>query len=94
MESSNGNNLVENVKVGDKVRSYDFEVGDDCYIEGIVEAIGRFDDFGSSCFRYKIRVEKTVWEGKEIRNRLTHIYPPVNGTPKFYGGVTHRVVKI
>ena len=71
------------IKVGDRVRSFDFDSRDlegeaACYIEGTVLGIG---DFGfQDCKRYEIQVEREVFAGevKEVADERR--YPPVNGT--------------
>lgn len=82
------------IKIEDTVRSYDFEGRKDCYVEGVV--IGFVEREG--CNRYVIRVERDVVRGLEQRfegTRVgTNVYPPVNGTRKFFGGVCNAVEKI
>lgn len=83
------------IKPGDRVRSYDFEVSRNCYVEGVVEEITPPIE---GCPRYKIRAERRVWEGQEETlpddPESRCIYPPVNGTPKLFGGVTAGVEKL
>jgi hypothetical protein len=98
-------NDASDIKVGSKVRSFDFadtgrngEVyGRDlegeraCYVEGTV--VG-FDDENFDCRRYEIRVERRVFGGKEdakVDPREAVVYPPVNGTPTLLGRVTNSV---
>ena len=82
--------MAREIKVGDRVRTFDFEGRDltgerACYAEGMVLGIGRFDF--PDCDRYRVLVEKRVWAGAEdeltdldrISDRI--VYPPVNGTP-------------
>ena len=53
-------NRVNEVKIGDKVRSYDFMGNIDCYFEGIVESIdGKMATFTA-------RTTKQVFDGKEL----------------------------
>jgi hypothetical protein len=69
-----------NIKVGDRVRSYDFPHRDDCFIEGHVTHIKEWE----GCERYYIRVELVCWDGKIVPNdpMLGHtVRPPVNGIP-------------
>ena len=67
------------IKVGNRVRSYDFARERKCYIIGILEGYV----FHEGAFRYKIRVEKKYWAGKKVKNPLLcYVYPPV-----FYGDV-------
>ena len=85
------------IKVGSKVRSFDFARGDRgrqlegeraCYIEGVVEG---FKDL-EGCERYVIRVDRKVWAGEEVEKPYRgHVYPPVNGTPTSLGGVCDGV---
>ena len=83
---------VENIKVGDVVRSYDFgKESPDCYVEGTVEEIGRLLDW-QSCDVYKIKCTRKVFGGKE-RDHEDYYFPPVNGTPSFVG-VCDYVTKI
>lgn len=92
---------TETVRVGDKVRSYDFpedlrEDARGCYFEGVVEAIGLFEFDNRSCERYRIRVTARKWMGKAEYLTERHVYPPVNGTPVAgrLRKVTHGVVKL
>ena len=82
------------VKVGTRVRGYDFDnrnlVGDRAsYIEGVIESIGVFSE---GCDRYAIRVDRDVFGGKESKARVGQlVFPPLNGTPSLFGGVTNFV---
>lgn len=87
------------IKIGDHVRSYDFPSDDDasrrdCYIEGVVREFRPVD----GCERYVIEIERDVWNGEDYSadsQRIgTRVYPPVNGTPKLFGGVCNGVEKI
>jgi hypothetical protein len=87
---------IETIRAGDRVRSYDFEGCDDCYAEGVVERAGRFDEF-PDCDRYKILVDRVVFNGTadpKDRGIGRHVYPPVNGTKTWGGGVMNGVRKI
>ena len=76
------------IKVGNRVRSYDFARDRECYVEGIVEGFERLE----GCERYKIRVARKVWAGEEVENPYDgHVYPPLNGTPKLFGGECNGV---
>lgn len=81
------------IQIGSKVRSFDFHsrdtTGEDaCYVEGEVVDI-RWD---GGCDRYVILIEKQVFAGKEEDTHVgTLVLPPVNGTPKWTGGVTDGV---
>ena len=89
--------IDENVRVGDLVRSFDFshiraEVGDNaCYVEGVVQEIV---DAGG-CSRYKILCTRRVLAGEHQPADIGKEYfPPVNGTPTVFGGLTSFVEKI
>lgn len=91
---------MNEIKIGDRVRSFDFSSRDltgerACYVEGVVENIATFINLGD-VLRYDIKVDRTVWSGKEeppLGNE--HIYPVVNCT-RIAGGDrrTDFVVKI
>ena len=88
------------LQVGEKVRSFDFDSRElegpsACYIEGVIEGVGQFEEF-YDCDRYKIKVSKQVFGGKELPDALVgmYVYPPVNGTRKLFGGECSAVVKI
>jgi hypothetical protein len=68
----------EDIRVGDYVRSYDFEHRDDCYVEGFVEEVA--DRWG--CLRYTLRCRYSVSQGKrrEVDATKSVVYPPTNGT--------------
>ena len=84
------------IKVGDKVRSFDFPHSRDvdgdraCYVEGVVEGFKEVE----GCERYVVRVDRKVFTGKEedILGRYPYVFPPVNGTPRLLGGVCDGVV--
>jgi hypothetical protein len=91
---------MNEIKVGSKVRSFDFPDRDRkltganaCYVEGEVEQIVHMD----GCDRYKILVTKRVIGGfddglrSELRDIPTHVYPPINGTPSWMGPPTSGV---
>ena len=85
------------IEVGNRVRSYDFPRGEHgrqlegeraCYVEGIVEDFKKLE----GCERYVIRVERKVWAGEEVEDPYRgHVYPPVNGTAKLFGGICDGV---
>lgn len=91
---------MEEIKVGDHVRSFDFALGPvsnkdltgehACYVEGVVEDI----EFFRGCERYKIRVTRRVFGGIDREDKEDYVYPPVNGTSMVLGGVTNCVEKI
>ena len=84
------------IQVGDRVRSFDFPHSRDlegeraCYVEGYVHNIVSRE----GCKRYEIRVDRDVFGGVDSREKHrvgTVVYPPVNGTPKLFGGVCDNV---
>lgn len=91
----------KDIQPGERVRSYDFPDHAEtlsgkqaCYMEGVVQSVGEFDKF-PDCDRYKILVERRVFRGKTVKlDAPLVVYPPVNGTPSTFGGVTHGVVRI
>lgn len=59
-----------------------------CYVEG--EVVG-FDDVGG-CKRYRILVNRDVFQGEDNDRRVGQVVsPPVNGTQKMMGGTTQFV---
>lgn len=85
--------VCTSIRIGDKVRSYDFGNRDlygerACYVEGTVVAFNVLE----GCKRYAIKVESATWGGKDDVKRVGQmVYPPVNGTPSSFGGVTDFV---
>ena len=85
------------IQVGDRVRSFDFVRGDfgrdlggerACYVEGVVESFVERE----GCPRYEVRVDRDVFGGQDLDVRVGDlVYPPVNGTPKLFGGVCDNV---
>jgi hypothetical protein len=81
------------MKVGDKVRSFDFaqyfngeifgrdlEGNRASYVEGKLMSIQVHPRAGYDC--YEILVDRDVFGGKEGARRVGQlVYPPVNGTP-------------
>ena len=87
------------IKIGDKVRSFDFPENRDIegpeafFAEGVVEGFKTL--VGSSYTRFDIRVTRAVWEGKEVPTEEDRrIAPPLNGLPTKFGRITDGVVKI
>ena len=74
--------------VGDRVRSFDFHGNKDlegprsCYMEGQITGMEKIE----GCWRYKIEVRKCVAGGKIQEDFPPVIYPPINGTPRMFGG--------
>lgn len=82
---------VQEIKVGDTVRSYDNKYRES-YVEGLVVGFGELE----GCPRYKISVFKMVErDGTDsTKHAPEYVLPPVNGTPKLFGGVCDFVEKI
>lgn len=76
---------------GERVRSYDFADVRTCYAEGVVEAI---TEPMEGCRRYALRVSERVWEGESVPIEDPFVYPPVNGTPATFGGLTNCVERV
>jgi hypothetical protein len=82
----------EKIEMGDRVRSYDFEFHDDCYVEGTITGIGLVLE---GCPRYTISADRKCWGGEiEALRPERNIYPPVNGTRNLMGGYTNGVRRI
>lgn len=84
---------MDEIKVGDRVRSYDFADRDDCWVEGVVVEIGTCG-FLQGFDRYKIEVQRSTMDGDTgiFEQAPGHfVYPPINGTPKGMGGVCNFV---
>jgi len=86
------------INPGDRVRSFDFDSRDitgerACYVEGVVVAV--LPD--ALCpetmpMVYEIKVDRQVVGGREADHAVGKtVYPPVNGVPKLFGGVTDGV---
>lgn len=83
--------MSEEIRVGDRVRSFDFEAHRDCYVEGTVTGFAYME----GCERYQIMAEQIVWAGQaEPAPKGYCVYPPVNGTPMLLGGECRFVVKL
>lgn len=86
---------ADEIKVGSRVRSFDFFHRDlegerACYVEGVVETVGEVIE---GCPRYAIRVTRSVFGGKPSKRYSEDavVYPPVNGTPSLLSGLTNYV---
>ena len=100
---------MDNIKIGDRVRSYDFPAfigtrhrAAGSYVEGIVKGILRHRDDPArfTCDVYVIQVERWFKDDKEVDLAADKykvydetVYPPVNGTPYPMGGNTNGVVR-
>jgi hypothetical protein len=78
------------IDVGTFVRSFDFEFHDEegpsaCFVEGEVLGVEResFD-----CPRYVLRPTRRIFAGEEIEVPDEFVFPPLNGTPTWLGGIT------
>jgi hypothetical protein len=85
------------IKIGDEVRSFDFEDRSldgprACYVVGVVEDVVNME----GCPRYQIRATRRVFGGNEqpIDSENEFVYPPVNGTPTSMGGICTFVDRI
>jgi hypothetical protein len=83
------------IKIGDKVRSFDFESRDltgsrAAFIEGNVVGFLVIE----GCTRYEIAVSSRVFRGLSEAISTAKVYPPLNGTRKLFGGVTNGVERI
>lgn len=100
---------IQNITVGQKVRSFDFADGKwgrdlegerACYVEGEVVEMTRHipgpDGFlmDSGCDRYVIRCDKRVFGGEEVEREDELFYVPVNGTPSWGSKVINCVEAI
>ena len=90
------------IKVGDRVRSFDFtghpgaralEGESACFVEGVVRNITNpaIDTMFRDCAHYEIRVDRRVFGGVETEVVGGLVYPPVNGTPSLFSGPTDFV---
>ena len=75
------------IKVGDRVRSYDFPgARDDCYVEGTVLRITDRITEMEGCDRYVIKGVRRVWLGVETELSIDGFYyAPVNGLKSVFG---------
>lgn len=80
----------DEIRVGDRVRSYDFPERRDCYVEGKVAAIKEHH----GCQQYLIQADKSVWRGEQVTFTNEWVYAPVNGTPTTMGRTTNGVEKL
>lgn len=71
-------------KVGDHIRSYDFEGVDHCFVEGVVTSI-------EGMYVYGIKTRE-VWDGKEVPEEVGAEWRCIqNGTPTWTGGKTNFI---
>jgi hypothetical protein len=81
------------IKIGDYVRSYDFEYSDDCYYDGVVTGLADYN-YEISIIKKMFRgVDKTVEYIKSVKTPI--ITAPVNGMEMMWSdGLTCGVQKI
>lgn len=83
------------IKEGDKVRSYDFDYSDDCYVDGTVVGF----EFKDGSKRYVLKMSKKVFDGNDETKKYFAVtgndtfYPPVNGLKTWMGELTCGVQK-
>ena len=100
------NTIIENIIIGDTVRSYDFAEGPygrdldgerACYVEGtVVEIITAGDDdreLQPGVTYYNIACHLRVWGGERKATDET-VYAPINGTPTMLGRTLTGVTQI
>lgn len=76
------------IRVGDRVRSFDFHGDSSCYFVGKVTGIDHSQNV------YNIAVECQVWEGKRSKqNYCASVHPPINGQRGIFG-LTRGVQRI
>jgi len=78
------------IKVGKRVRSFDFDGRRDCYVDGVLEGY----EVVEGCERYVIRVQSRVFAGKTANIGPSYVYPPVNLTPTTMGYLTRGVEEL
>lgn len=85
--------MTTTINIGDRVRTFDFpdatralEGDHACYYTGTVEDIT--EAYHGEA--YKIRVDGRVFTGTHT-DYDPYVYPPINGRPKLFGGVTDGV---
>ena len=77
--------------VGDAVRSFDFPGRDDCYLDGVITGVVTLD----GCPRYALRVDSAHYADQpDPQPPGPYVYPPVNGTLSWLGGVTRGVARL
>lgn len=82
--------MTEEIKLFDKVYSYDFDFYGDygCYVYGTVVGFCEIE----GCPRYSILVEEKVRDDKVREGRKNEmVFPPVNGTPTTMGRTCNGV---
>jgi hypothetical protein len=82
----------DKILIGDRVRSFDFENNETCFMDGKVISI----EYKDGCDRYVISVDFCCFDSEEHYDYPDFIYPPVNGTKQLFSliGFTHLVKKL
>ena len=82
---------IDEVEVGDKVKSHDFpvihEAGRECYVEGVVEEIKEYQ----GCLRYKVKATGRYFGGEPTDQYEDYYYPPKNGLNDWLGKKVNQV---
>jgi len=87
------------VKVGDKVRSFDFDSHevkgkDACYVEGVVESIEGHPMSGDGEYA-KFKITKKIFGGEERTETLgEYSWAPQNGQQTWLGKLTNHLTII
>lgn len=90
-----GRTSNEKFKVGDFVRSYDFENSDDCFVEGVVDRVGGFPLNPNAKNFISFRTYRKIFSGVEVFTGGERVWVTQNGSHKgLDGGVTNNVVRI
>jgi len=86
---------TEKFKVGDFVRSYDFEDVNDCFVEGVVDQVGGFPLNPNAKNFISFRTYRKIFSGKEVCTGGERVWVTQNGSLKGLGdGRTNNVVRI
>ena len=90
---------VEIIKVGDKVRSFDFDCKEvdtinSCFVEGVVESIEGHPQGGGGEY-LKFKISRKIFSGEEITQTIGDFnWVPQNGQKTWTGKLINNVVKI
>ena len=77
--------ILNEVKLGDKIRSYDFAGINHCYYEGVIDSI----DGGTATFT--ATTTKRVWDGNDIDIKSNHFTTSLPGMGMFDDIWTDRI---
>lgn len=80
---------MDNITVGLRVKSFDFEFDKTTYVDGIVVEVN-CDELNTGFKTYKIRVDRQIVDGVVVKDYkaegIEHfVFPPMNGTPTIFG---------